>query len=74
MSCHWRSAKAEFPVTLLNAVIDYLPDPTEVENIVLDLDSDEAEIILSSDPEARILVCFLPLTFCALDNRTIYLA
>jgi elongation factor G len=38
--------------TLLNAVIDYLPDPTEVENIVLDLDNDEAEVILSSDPEA----------------------
>ena len=34
---------------LLNAVTRYLPDPTEIENVALDLDNDETEIKLESD-------------------------
>ena len=37
---------------LLDAVVHYLPNPTEVENVAFDLDSQEKEVILSSDPEA----------------------
>ena len=36
---------------LLDAVVRYLPDPTEVENIAFDLDHREKETVLSSDPE-----------------------
>jgi len=35
---------------LLEAVIDYLPAPTEVENTALDLSADEAQVVLSGDP------------------------
>ncbi len=38
---------------LLDGVGRYLPDPTEVRNIALDLDSGEAEIELQADPEAK---------------------
>ena len=34
---------------LLDGVIRYLPDPTEVKNVALDLDNNEAEVELSSD-------------------------
>ena len=37
---------------LLNAVLKYLPNPTEVENRALDLDNNEEEIVLESDPAA----------------------
>jgi elongation factor G len=37
---------------LLDAVVRYLPDPGEVENIAYDLDHREKETVLSSDPEA----------------------
>ena len=36
---------------LLDAVNRYLPDPTEIRNHALDLDADEAEVDLRSDPE-----------------------
>ncbi len=36
---------------LLDAVVAYLPDPTDVENKALDLDNDEEEVILHSDDE-----------------------
>ncbi len=36
--------------TLLDAVLAYLPNPTDVENIALDLDDNEKEVILKSDP------------------------
>lgn len=36
---------------LLDGVIKYLPDPTEVENKALDLDRGEEERVLSSDPD-----------------------
>jgi elongation factor G len=35
---------------LLDAVNAYLPCPTDVENIALDLDNDEAEVKVSNDP------------------------
>jgi len=35
---------------LLDGVTYFLPDPTEVENIALDLDKEEAPIVLASDP------------------------
>jgi elongation factor G len=37
---------------LLDAVVRYLPDPTEVENSAFDLDFPENEVHLKSDPEA----------------------
>ncbi|NLY07071.1 MAG: elongation factor G [Spirochaetales bacterium] len=37
---------------LLDGVLKYLPDPTEVTNRALDLDNNEKEVILPSDPEA----------------------
>jgi len=36
--------------SLLDAVNAYLPCPTDVENIALDLDNDEAEVKVSNDP------------------------
>ncbi len=36
---------------LLDAVADYLPNPMDIENTALDLDNEEEEIILSSDPD-----------------------
>ncbi|MBI9107685.1 MAG: elongation factor G [Spirochaetales bacterium] len=36
---------------LLDAVVDYLPEPSEVENIALDLDNDEKEVVLVSDSD-----------------------
>ena len=38
---------------LLDAVISYLPNPTEVENKALDLDNNEDEVILKSDENAK---------------------
>ena len=40
---------------LLDAISLYLPAPTEVENRALDLDKDEDEKILSSNPEAPLV-------------------
>ena len=40
---------------LLDGVVDYLPAPHEVENIALDLDKDEEEMKLSSDPKAPLV-------------------
>ena len=37
--------------TLLNAVTRYLPDPTQIRNVALDLDKDEEERVLDSDGE-----------------------
>ena len=36
---------------LLDGVIDYLPNPTEVENVALDLDNNEKEVVLESNPD-----------------------
>ena len=38
---------------LLDGVASYLPDPTEVRNIALDLDNDEKEVELLSDPASK---------------------
>ena len=35
---------------LLNAVVDFLPAPHEVENVALDMQRDEAPVILEADP------------------------
>ncbi len=37
--------------TLLDGVVSYLPDPTEVRNFALDLDDGEKQIELKSDPQ-----------------------
>ena len=36
---------------LLDGVLAYLPNPTEVDNVALDLDNDEAEVKLGYEPE-----------------------
>ena len=36
---------------LLDGVIDYLPNPTEVTNVALDLDNNEKEVVLVSDSD-----------------------
>jgi elongation factor G len=41
---------------LLDAVVRYLPNPTEVENTAVDLSADEAPIVLASDSQ-KPLVC-----------------
>ncbi|MFZ2636393.1 MAG: elongation factor G [Rectinemataceae bacterium] len=38
---------------LLDGVSRYLPDPTEVRNVALDLDHDEMEVELKSDPREK---------------------
>lgn len=42
---------------LLDGVADYLPDPTEVENIALDVDNGEKEVVLQTD-DTKPLVCY----------------
>ncbi|WP_407443207.1 elongation factor G [Fibrobacter sp.] len=42
---------------LLDGVIDYLPCPTDVENKCLDIDNEEAEVVLKSE-DAQPLVCY----------------
>jgi len=39
--------------TLLDGVASFLPDPTEVRNVALDLDAGEKEIELIADPKAK---------------------
>ena len=38
---------------LLDGVISYLPNPTEVKNVALDLDNNEAEVVLESKEDAK---------------------
>jgi elongation factor G len=38
---------------LLDGVASYLPDPTEVRNIALDLDDSEKEVVLQADPKQK---------------------
>ncbi len=40
---------------LLDAVIRYLPNPTDVENIALDLQKDEEEFVVRPDPEKPLI-------------------
>lgn len=51
--------------SLLDGVVSYLPAPSEIENIALDLNNDEKEEVLGNDPEAP-LVC---LAFKLEDGR-----
>ncbi len=37
--------------TLLDGVIDYLPNPAEVQNIALDQKNDEAKVVLTTEPD-----------------------
>ena len=39
---------------LLDAVVRYLPCPTDVENMGLDLDNDEAPILIDQDPKGQL--------------------
>ena len=50
---------------LLDAVCEYLPAPNEVSNIALDLDHEEAEVEIESDPEAP----FIGLAFKLEEGR-----
>jgi len=44
---------------LMDAVVKYLPNPTEVDNVALDMDNDEAEVLLSTDPaKATVALAF----------------
>ena len=40
---------------LLDAVTRYLPAPSEIENRALDMDNDEEEVVLKTDPEAPLV-------------------
>jgi len=40
---------------LLDALTRYLPSPAEVENFAMDMDQDEKEVVLSSDPDAPLV-------------------
>ncbi len=40
---------------LLDAVVRYLPDPSEVENVALDLDNQDERVILKSDTSAPLV-------------------
>ena len=40
---------------LLDAVVRYLPDPTEVDNHAFDLDQDEKKIPINADPDAPLI-------------------
>jgi elongation factor G len=51
--------------TVLDAVADYLPDPTQRNNIALDQDDEEKEIILKTDPDKP----FVGLAFKLEDGR-----
>ncbi len=51
--------------TLLDAVTAYLPDPTEVHNKGVDLDNDEAEVDIETDPTKP----FIGLAFKLEDGR-----
>jgi len=45
--------------TLLDAVLQYLPNPTEVENVALDRDNDEAKVVLKTDSnEPLVMLAF----------------
>ena len=50
---------------LLDAVIDYLPAPSDIKNTALDLENNEEEVVLSSNPDDP-LVC---LAFKLEDGR-----
>jgi elongation factor G len=41
---------------LLDGVCTYLPDPRDVENVALDLDKEEAPVVLSSDPSKPLVM------------------
>ncbi len=44
---------------LLDGVVSYLPNPTEVQNIALDLDDNEKEVVLESKEDAKpVIVAF----------------
>ncbi|MCP4810797.1 MAG: elongation factor G [Proteobacteria bacterium] len=40
---------------MLDGVIDYLPCPTDVENVGLDIENDEAEVVVPSSPEGPMI-------------------
>ena len=41
---------------LLDGVCNYLPEPRDVENIALDLDKDEAPVVLASNPDKPLVM------------------
>jgi len=52
---------------LLDGVTDYLPNPTEVNNVALDVDNEEAQVVLSNNDNDP-LVCY---AFKLVDNRMV---
>ena len=50
---------------LLNGIADYLPDPTERNNIALDQDNEEQEVVLETNPDKP----FVGLAFKLEDGR-----
>lgn len=42
--------------TLLDAIVKYLPSPDEIENTAFDLDKDEAQVVLKTDPDLPLVL------------------
>jgi len=41
---------------LLDGIVQYLPSPTDIENVAFDIDRENADVILESDPDAPMVL------------------